>query len=72
MLYGENEDGVKFIESSTAKWIGIGLLAAGVGMGAYALIKGNKKKTSKGGKLNGVSRKRLTSGKRRHAKKVNF
>lgn len=59
------------LESPTVKYIGIGLLVFGVGMGAYALIKNNKDKKSKG-KLSGTKKhnKRLSSGKR--AKTVNF
>lgn len=59
------------LESPTVKYIGIGLLVFGVGMGAYALIKDKKGKKSKG-KLSGTKKhhKRLSSGER--AKTVNF
>lgn len=61
------------LESPTVKYIGIGLLVFGVGMGVYSLIKSDKDKKSKGkGKLSGTKKddKRLSSGKR--AKTVNF
>lgn len=71
---GSDEKTGLTLESPTVKYIGIGLLIAGVGLGAFALLKEKKgKKSSKGGKLSGVSQKRLRSGKRsKRAKKVNF
>ncbi len=56
------------LSGKTGMWIGIGLLAGGIGLGVYALTKKNKSEKKKQGKLAGCSskgKKGKKSGKRK-------
>ena len=48
------------LSGKTGKWLGIGLVATGVLLGGYALLKPSKKEGQKA--LSGVSRKRKKKG----------
>lgn len=60
------ESGFLGLSKTAQKWIGIGLLAGGLAIGTYAIVKNGKK----GGKaLNGVCKRRKKIGKHTSGKK---
>ena len=62
-----DEKGFLGLSKTAQKWIGIGLLVGGLGIGTYAIVK--KSKCKDGKSLNGVKKSKKRIGKHTSGKK---